>query len=414
MGMKNKLIVLGGGPAGMLAAYFAARGGADVTLLEKNEKVLKKLFISGKGRCNITNACDVADFFRGLIRGGKFLYSAINSFTNEDIVKLLNENGLATKVERGGRVFPVSDKSSDVIKTLLKMATGAGVKIVCGFEAASVEKDGELFKASSKDGRVYTAGALLIATGGLSYRATGSTGDGYGWAERLGHNVLRQFPALVPLEDAHGVCRRMQGLALKNVMCTLYQNGKKVYSSQGEMLFTHFGLSGPEILSASSYINFEKGFDDVFVEIDLKPALSEEVLNSRLLREIDAGKNKQLKTIMTELLPGKMIHPFLDEIKMDANTEGNSITKEQRKKLVGSLKGFRIKIAGARPIDEAIITAGGVDVREINPKTMESKLVPGLYFAGEVLDISAVTGGYNLQIAFSTGAACGRAVATRE
>ncbi|MGI6152825.1 MAG: NAD(P)/FAD-dependent oxidoreductase [Christensenellaceae bacterium] len=409
--MNKKIAVIGGGPAGVMAAYTAAGMGAQVSILEKNDKLLKKLFISGKGRCNITNDCDIADFFAQVVNNPKFLMSALYSFTNEDLVHLLNENGLPTRVERGGRVFPTSGKSGDVVKTLQRMLRERNVRIEYGFDVNAVQKQNGGFKVAAADGRAVSADAVLCTAGGLSYPATGSTGAGYDIAKSFSHTVTPLRPALIPLVDAHRICGKMQGLSLKNVCFTLFQNGSRVYTEQGELLFTHFGLSGPVVLSASCYLDIDKGFGDTWAEIDLKPALDEKKLDARLLREFDAAKNKQLKNVMAELLPSKMIVPFLREARLNPDKPANEITKQERKSLLNTLKAFRIKIADVRPIEEAIVTAGGVSVREVNPKTMESKLVPGLYFAGEVLDVHAKTGGFNLQIAFSTGCLAGKSMA---
>ncbi|WP_066648132.1 NAD(P)/FAD-dependent oxidoreductase [Christensenella timonensis] len=408
--MENNVIVIGGGAAGMMAAYAAARRGLQVTLAEKNEKVGKKLFITGKGRCNITNDCDTSDFFMNVSRNSKFLMSAVYAFPNTALIDLLEENGLRTKVERGGRVFPTSDRANDVIRTLEKMLRDAGVKRALHADVEKISKPEDVFYVYLKNGDMMQANALILATGGKSYPLTGSTGDGYRFAQAFGHNVVKPVPALVPLEDAHGICPKMQGLALKNIGFTLFQNGKQVYGEQGELLFTHFGISGPVVLSASNYIDHKKQPLDIRAEIDFKPALSAEKLDARLVREFEANQNKQLKNVMANLLPQKMIYPFLREGKLDENKATNSITKEERIRLGRSLKHFSIRIADTRPIEEAIVTAGGVDTKEINPSTMESKIVHNLYFAGEIIDVHALTGGFNLQIAFSTGFLAGSSV----
>ncbi len=393
----------------MMAAYTAASSQNKVVLLDKNDRLGKKLFITGKGRCNITNNCDTADFFKEVVRNPKFLMSAVYGFSSENLIQILNENGVPTKIERGGRVFPISDKSNDVLKALERMLHKAQVDVRLNTTVLGIQKQGDLFTVETDRGSV-AAKNIILATGGVSYPLTGSTGDGYVWAEKLGHRLVPASPALIPLEDEHNICAKMQGLALKNVTFTLYQNNKCIYTEQGELLFTHFGISGPVVLSASSYINYSKNTDDLYCTIDLKPALSKEKLEARLLRDFAEHKNKQLKTYMSELMPSKLIHPFLAETRLDGQMQINEITKETRKKLVDALKAFRIKIAGARPIGEAIVTAGGVAVKDINPSTMESKVIPGLYFAGELVDVSAQTGGYNLQIAFSTGYLAGSSV----
>ncbi len=406
----NDILVVGGGAAGIMAAYAAATRGENVTLADKNDRLGKKLFITGKGRCNITNACDTQDFFRNVVRNPKFLMSAIYGFSCAELLELLERYGLKTKTERGGRVFPVSDKSSDVIRTLQKMLDDAGVKTLLSANVESIAVENGVFGVSI-NGKTQNFSRVIIATGGLSYPLTGSTGDGYGWAKALGHGLVQPMPALCPLEDQHNICARMQGLTLKNIKFTLYQNEKAIYTEQGELLFTHFGLSGPVVLSASCYIDAKKDMDSLHCEIDLKPALTEEVLEARLLRDFSANQNKQLKTYMPELLPSKLINPFLEEVGVDGRLEINRITKETRRSLLHGLKHFGIKIGGTRPIEEAIVTAGGVDVKQVVPGSMESRLVPGLYFAGEILDVSALTGGFNLQIAFSTGYLAGGSAA---
>ncbi len=406
----NKLIVIGAGAAGMMGAYAAASRGVSTTIIEKNEKAGKKLFITGKGRCNITNNCDISDFFPQIVHNSKFLMSALYTLGNEGLITLLNENGLQTRVERGGRVFPQSDRSNDVIKTMLRLVRTAGAHLRLDTAVKRIEKQEETFIVSLGDGTDLHADAVLIATGGKSYPRTGSTGDGYRFAQEFGHRIVPPHPALVPLEDVHHVCPKMQGLTLKNINFSLFQNDKRIYSEQGELLFTHFGISGPVVLSASSLINHEEQPLVLRAEIDLKPALSLEQLDARLLREFEEAKNKQLKNVMLELLPGKMVHPFLVESGLDPEKAVHSVTRQERERLCRSLKAFPIAIADTRPIEEGIITAGGVCVKEINPSTMESKLVRNLYFAGEVMDVDAKTGGFNLQIAFSTGFLAGTSV----
>ncbi len=400
------VLVIGGGPAGIMAAYAAAKRGLNVQILEQNEKLGKKLFITGKGRCNITNACDLNMFFQNIVRNPKFLMSALNKFSNDDLLALLKSYGLQTKVERGNRVFPTSDKSNDVIRTLEKMLDEQNVRVNCNTKVEKIEKNSEFFTVITNT-QEFSAKAIIVATGGLSYPKTGSKGDGYKFAEKFEHSIVKPTPALSALEDARHLCEKMQGLTLKNIGFTLLQNNKKVYYEQGELLFTHFGISGPVVLTGSSYINSTKEPLELHAVIDLKPALSVEMLEARLIRDFKDNVNKELKTYMSELLPSKMIHPFLTEGGFKANGKINSITKEERSRLVNSLKSFKIKILGMRPIEEAIVTAGGIKTGEINPSTMESKKVRNLYFAGEVVDVSAKTGGFNLQIAFSTGYLCG-------
>lgn len=401
------VVVMGGGPAGMMAAYAAGVRGLRVALCEQNEKLGKKLFITGKGRCNVTNACDTREYFQHIVKNPKYLMSALHRFPNTELLALLESFGLHTKIERGGRVFPLSDKSSDVIKTLEKMLRTAGVRVLLHCKVMRLCKESEKFVVETEK-KVLHSRACVIATGGISYPQTGSTGDGYKIAEGFGHSIVELAPALVPL-DAQAICAGMQGLSLKNVGFSLYQCGKKIYYEQGELLFAHFGLSGPVVISASSYIDHTKKMD-LYGLIDLKPALSSEKLDARTLREFEANNNKRLKNVMSELLPSKMIEPFLGEIGLDAEKQPSRITRGERKKLVEGLKAFRIGVFGTRPVEEAIITAGGVNVQELNPSTMESRLIENLYFAGEVCDVSAQTGGFNLQIAFSTGYLAGNSV----
>ncbi len=394
----------------MIAAYAAAARGLDTIILDKNEKLGKKLFITGKGRCNITNDCEISDFFSQVVRNSKFMMSAFYSFTNADLIDLLEKNGLKTKVERGGRVFPVSDRSNDVIRTLENLAKDSGVQVKLNSNVRKLSKEDDTFLVELETGQTLQSRALLIATGGMSYPSTGSTGDGYRFAKEFGHTITEPRPALIALEDMHHICPKIQGLTLKNINFSLFQDQKKIYEEQGELLFTHFGLSGPVVLSASSLINHKKQPLELYAEIDLKPALTPEKLDARLLREFETHKNKQLKNVMGELMPSKLIHPFLQEARLDADKAVNSITKQERLALLQALKQFRIAIADTRPIEEAIVTSGGVKVKEINPSTMQSKLVQNLYFAGEVIDVDALTGGFNLQIAFSTGFLAGTSV----
>jgi len=396
------IIVFGGGPAGMMAAAEAAFAGKSVLLLEKNEKLGKKMYITGKGRCNITNACGIDTIFSQIVRNPKFLLSAIYGLPPESLIKMLEENGLKTKVERGQRVFPASDKSSDVIKCMIKILDGAGVKTRLNTNVKSIHKTVDGFTVLSDNGASFESRILIVATGGASYPLTGSTGDGYLFAQSFGHKVWGPHPALVPLIEDGNICENLAGLSLKNVTFNLYQNGKKIFSELGEMLFTHNGISGPLVLSASSAVLHDKA-PDLFAEIDLKPALSVETLDKRILREFEQNKNKQMKNALTALLPGSMIGPVLKLSDIPEEKEVNGITKGERDRLLKVLKAFPIKIKGTAGLDEAIITRGGVDVRGINPSTLQSKTVPGLFFAGEVIDVDALTGGFNMQIAFSTG-----------
>ena len=412
-----KTIVIGGGPAGMIAAIFAARSGADVTLLEKNEKLGKKLFITGKGRCNITNACDTEELFSNVVSNPKFMYSSFYSFSNNDIIRFFEELGLKIKIERGERAFPVSDKSSDVILALSKELKCLGVKIYLNTEVTSIvtednkftgvtyrESSKELKKTRKDNNNTIYGDKVIIATGGVSYPITGSTGDGYKFAKKLGHGVTKTFPALVPfnIKESH-IIKELQGLSLRNIEIKIYLKNKEIYKEFGELLFTHFGVSGPIILSASSYLTRYLPENELLLKIDLKPALTFQQLDDRILRDFAEISNKQFKNALDKLLPRKLIPVIIDLSKIDPDKQVNVITKEERQNLVRLIKGMELAIDSTREFKEAIITQGGVDVSDINPSTMESKLVKGVYFAGEVLDIDALTGGYNLQIAWSTG-----------
>ena len=363
------------------------------------------MYITGKGRCNLTNACDISEYFDNIVSNDKFLYSALYSFTNDDVIKFFEDNGCPIKIERGNRAFPVSDKSSDIIKTLEKYLRRNGVKIVLNTRVESVITKEEKVSGVKLDaGNVDRCDRLIIATGGKSYQATGSTGDGYKFAKDLGINVTSLRPSLVPLEAKEDYIRMLQGLSLRNVELTIYNNKKTVYKDFGEMLFTHFGVSGPLVLSAGSRIGklLEDG-SNLNAAIDLKPALSYKKLEDRIIREIDANKNKEIKYLLSSLLPAKMVDVFIDLLNINKHLKLNEFTKNNRTDLINLLKAFPFTITGLRGFNEAIITQGGIDVSEINPSTMESKKIKGLYFAGEVIDIDALTGGYNLQLAFSTG-----------
>ena len=408
----SRVAVIGGGAAGMLAAIAAAEHGHQVQLFEKNEKLGKKIYITGKGRCNVTNACDTEELFAAVVHNPKFLYSSFYSFTNQDMMELVERNGCPLKTERGGRVFPVSDKSSDVIRALTVCLKNAGVQVRLYEEVDSVEtRDGRVSGIRLKKTReIVSADAVIVATGGLSYPSTGSTGDGYRFAEKTGHTVTDLSPALVPFETAEPVGRDLQGLALKNIQAKILKGKKVLYEGFGEMLFTHFGVSGPVLLSASSYGAAQLKKGPLTLSLDLKPALSEEQLDARILRDFEEQKNKQYKNSLSRLLPAKMIPVIVERSGIDPDKKINEITKEERRRIVQAVKDFRLTLTGLRGYKEAIITQGGISVREINPSTMESKLVKGLYFAGEVLDLDAVTGGYNLQIAWSTGYLAGSSV----
>lgn len=407
--MKYDVAVLGGGPAGMLAAGTAASLGNSTILIEKNEKLGKKLFITGKGRCNVTNAADFDEFMKNIPKNNKFFYSAFSSFSNEDLIALLNSLGLKTKVERGGRIFPESDKSSDVIKALEKYLHMYKVEIKLNSKALEVrQENGEVSGVLMDNGHFIECSSVIICTGGVSYPQTGSTGEGYKIAEKAGHSVTELVPSLVPLVSDDEFIKELQGLSLKNVAIKAFADDKQVYEDFGEMLFTHYGLSGPIILSASFFISEHLRKDRrIKLAIDLKPALSEEELDKRLLRDFEKNTNKHFKNSLDELLPQKLIPVIISLSGIAETKEVHQVTKEERKSLVRLLKNLTVSITGTRPIEEAIVTSGGIKLKEINPKTMESKLVKGLYFAGEVIDLDAFTGGFNLQIAFSTGYVAG-------
>ena len=395
----KKVTVIGGGAAGMMAAITAAEAGASVTLLEKNEKLGKKLYITGKGRCNLTNTCELPAFFDNIPRGNKFLYSAIYSFSNADTCAFFEDAGLALKEERGGRIFPVSDKSSDVIRTLEKRLKESGVKV--------------RLKTEVKDLSSIDADAIIIATGGLSYQSTGSTGDGFRFAESIGHSIKEPVPSLVPLLCSDPFIKELEGLSLRNINVTITADGKKVFDQFGEMLFTSNGVSGPVILTASSEIGRmlnqkKKAF---ILHIDLKPSLSSEQLDKRILRDFEGEQNKAFKNSLSRLLPAKMIPVVIALSGIDPFKKVNEITREERTKLVSLLKDMQLHLIETAGFEQAVITSGGVGLKEIDPKTMESKKQAGIYFAGEVIDADAYTGGFNLQIAFSTGRAAGAAAA---
>ena len=412
----SHVIVVGGGAAGMFAAIAAAKNGHQVTLYEKNEKLGKKIFITGKGRCNITNAADMEELFDAVVTNSKFLYSSFYGYTNQNVIDFFEDAGVPVKIERGNRVFPISDHSSDVIRALEREMKKVGVKVCLNTEVKSVEAEkGKFNKVVLKDTTTQTADACIVATGGLSYRSTGSTGDGFRFAENVGHKVTQCFPSLVPMETKEPWICELQGLSLRNVEAKILDGKKELYKDFGEMLFTHFGVSGPLIISASSYVG-KKFMDkngqkkELTLEIDLKPALTEEQLDQRVLRDFEENHNRQFKNAITKLFPTKLIPVMLELGGIDPEKKVNSIEKEERKQFVHLIKHFRMTLTGLRDYPEAIITKGGVNVKEIDPGTMESKLVKGLYFAGEVLDLDAWTGGFNLQIAWSTGYAAGNAI----
>ena len=404
--MKYDGIVIGGGPAGIMAAITAARNGQRVLLLERNDRLGKKLLITGKGRCNVTNNCSVQDVLQNIPRNGRFLYSALNAFSPEEVMAFFERSGCSLKTERGNRVFPVTDKSSSVLDCLKAHIRDTGVtvrnervtnicvsdRIVTGVQCGSLQ---------------YEADWVVLATGGLSYPSTGSTGDGYKMAMQLGHTIVPQDGSLVPLESLGSDCADMQGLSLRNVAVKLVDGkGKVLYSDFGELLFTHFGVSGPMALSASAHLSGEQ----CRLYIDLKPALDDKKLDNRIMRDLEQYQNRAMENALTDLLPRSMIPIVLRKLAIPNELQANSLKREQRHGLVSLMKAFPVDITGKRPVSEAIITTGGIKVSEINPKTMESKIVQGLYFAGEIIDCDAYTGGFNLQIAWSTGFAAGMAV----
>ena len=439
-----KVIVIGGGPAGLVSAISAATENNEVIVLEKMKEPGRKLLITGKGRCNITSSLPMEDFIKNIPGNGKFLYSAFNNFTNEDIIKLLKEQGVNVKIERGQRIFPVSDKAIDVRDALINKAKKLGVKIITNAKVENIitKKNEQVYIANNSAENIeknieekdtvegvefllngkkeyIKCNKVILATGGKSYPGTGSTGDGYEIAKKLGHTITKIVPSLVPLEakeDSLEVCKKLQGLSLRNVNVKFMdtEKNKVIYEDFGEMLFTHFGLSGPTILSGSAHLLRYKNLEELLksgkikIIIDIKPALSIEKLDERILRDFSTEKNKMFKNSLDALLPKKMIDTIIELSNINPNKKVNEITKKERENLVNLLKKFEITIKGFRPIEEAIVTAGGVTIKEINPKTMESKIINGLYFAGEIIDVDAYTGGFNLQIAYSTGYTAGR------
>lgn len=399
--MKERICIIGGGPAGIIAAGIAGSLGKDVTLIEKNERIGKKLFITGKGRCNITNNSPIEDFFDNIMSNKNFLYSSFYSFNNIDILNLLDKYGLKTKVERGNRVFPSSDKSSDVIKAFEKFLIDNNVKIILNTNINSIEKSDNKFIIGTNNNKLIFD-KIVIATGGKSYPTTGSSGAGYNFAERLGHKIIPIKPSLVPIEIEEESIKSLQGLSLRNVTITASSKNKIIYEEFGEMVFTHYGISGPIVISMSNYL-YRYIDKKIQLFIDLKPALTIEKLDDRLLRDFQEYTNKQVKNALNDLLPQKLI-PFIIGISnIDPEKPVNQVTKEERMSLLNNIKKMPMTFKSFRPIEEAIVSSGGVSTKEINPSTMESKLMPGLFFAGEVIDVDALTGGYNLQIAYSTG-----------
>ena len=406
----SKVLVVGGGAAGMFVAIFAAYNGNEVHIFEKNEKLGKKLFITGKGRCNITNASDMETLFHSVVTNSKFLYSSFYGYTNEDVIDFFERIGVRTKIERGNRVFPESDHSSDVIGGLTRELHNLGVEIHLHTGVKRVAGNGKFEYIELMNGQKVYGDACIVATGGFSYQTTGSTGDGYKFAKQLGHSVTEILPALVPLTIKEWYAKELQGLSLRNVQASIYDGKKKLYDDFGEMLFTHYGVSGPLMLSASSYIGKKLQEKELKLVIDLKPALSVEQLDQRVLRDFEENMNKQFKNAIGKLFPAKLVPIMLELSGIDPDKKVNLISKEERQKFVALIKNFTMTITGLRDFNEAIITKGGVKVKEINPSTMESKLVQGLYFVGEVLDLDALTGGFNLQIAWSTAFAAGNSI----
>ncbi len=409
------VIIIGGGAAGMMAAVAAAGRGLSVELLEKNEKLGKKIYITGKGRCNLTNACEMEELFEGICTNKKFLYSAFYGFTNQDTIDFFESRRMKTKTERGNRVFPVSDRASDVIGALAREMDRLNVKVCLRTEVKELLiEEGRAAGVVLADGQIRRGDAVLVATGGLSYPSTGSTGDGYRFAKAAGHRVTELIPSLVPMNVKEDWPKQMQGLSLKNVSLRLMDGKKCLYEDFGEMMFTHFGITGPLVLSASSQAAKTIRDKQVTALINLKPALTKEQLDARLLREFEANQNRQFKNALGALLPAKLIPVIIARSGIPEDKPVNRISREERWQLRDLMQEFSLTVTGLREFKEAIITKGGVAVREIDPGTMESKKLPGLYFAGEVLDLDGVTGGYNLQIAWSTGYAAGSYMGKRE
>lgn len=407
----SKTLVIGGGAAGMFAAIAAAGNGHEVHVYEKNEKLGKKLFITGKGRCNITNACDMETLFDAVVTNSKFLYSSFYGYTNQNVIDFFEQIGVKTKVERGERVFPQSDHSSDVIRALEAEMRRRGVQIHLYTEVRRVVSDeGRFSFIELADGSQIKGDSCIVATGGLSYQTTGSTGDGHRFAQENGHSVTPCMPALVPMTAKEDWVPRLQGLSLRNVSAVIYDGKKRLYEEFGEMLFTHYGVSGPLMLSASSIVGKKLKEKELKLVIDLKPALSVEQLEKRVLRDFEENQNRQFKNAVGKLFPAKLIPVMIELSGIDEEKKVNIISREERQRFVSLIKNLPVTLTGLRGYNEAIITKGGVKVKEIDPGTMESKLVKGLYFAGEVLDLDAVTGGFNLQIAWSTGYAAGISV----
>ena len=404
----SKVVIAGCGAAGMYAAITAAQAGHQVLVCEKNEKPGKKLYITGKGRCNVTNDCDPEEFLKNVCTNRKFLYSAIYGCTSQDVMEFFESHGLKLKTERGNRVFPASDHSSDVIAALRRTMQSLGVETRFHASVKEIlEENGHAAGVALENGEKISADAVIVATGGLAYPSTGSTGDGYRFAKETGHTVTEQYPALVPMNIKEDIPGRLQGLSLKNVQVSVMDGKKRIYEDFGEMMFTHFGVTGPLILSASSAVGAKQRGKELTLSIDLKPALSEEQLDARILRDFDNEKNKQFKNALGGLFPSKLIPVMIEVSGIDPEKKVHEISREERRNFSNKIKNFRLTITGFRDYNESIITRGGVSVKEVNPSTMESRILPGLFFAGEVLDLDALTGGFNLQIAWATGRAAG-------
>lgn len=409
---RTELVVIGGGAAGMMCAYNAAQRGMSVVLVDPNRQLGRKVRITGKGRCNVTNNCDIKEFMRNIPGDGRFLYSALNRFSPADTIVFFESHGLPLKTERGNRVFPVSDNANDVAGLMARLCERSGVTLIRSTAKKILTEDGAVSAVVTEEGTI-ACRAAAVCTGGLSYPLTGSNGAGYRFARELGHTVTETRPSLVPLESEDACCAQMQGFSLKNVTLSAYEDERLIYKELGEMLFTHFGVSGPLVLSASSHMrNF--GRAKYRLEIDLKPALDEKKLDARILRDFEKYSNKEFKNALADLAGHTMIPVLVRLSGIPEDTKVNSITREQRMRLLRLFKAFPVSVSGTRPIDEAIVTAGGVSTKEIDPRTMCSKLVQGLYFAGEVLDLDGYTGGFNLQIAWSTGFVAGNSVLKEE
>ncbi len=408
MRKTKNVVIIGGGAAGLMAAITATQKGNKVTVIEKNQKVGRKLMITGKGRCNVCNNCDIDTLINNIPKNAKFLYSSFSTFGPLELMEFFENHGVALKTERGNRVFPVSDKAADIVDALYHSVLKSGAKIINATAEKLILKENKVIGVKLQDGEILPCDSVILATGGMSYPLTGSTGDGYRMAKELNHTVTELKPSLVPLTIHEGFCTRLSGLSLKNVTLSVFEEAKKkpLFSELGEMLFTHFGISGPLVLSASSHIRY-MGKKNYIAYIDLKPALSHQQLDNRILRDFAEEQNKDFINSLDKLLPKSLIPVIVKFSGIDSNIKVNQITKEQRLSLCETIKALPLHITGFRPIEEAIITSGGISVKEINPKTMESKLVNGLYFAGEIIDTDAYTGGFNLQIAFSTGYTAG-------